>query len=466
MSALKGFDRIALVLGIIVILPGFVIGYDFHRSEFAKWEKSTKSFDKLEYAPNSKAPNDIFYGRKYVRPPVPISIGVGLVSALASFLIVLYGIRFGTRGSVKLYKWIAEGFKDDSPKDGLVKKRCPYCAEEIQPDAIKCEHCGKWLHDETSLEKKKEDFEKNFSDDGIAEDDSPSADSIDDLNNGQPSDNKIIGSSPKKPSVISNIVFFFLWVAVIAGIYFYALDYKPTTKSPELFYMLIWVGIIIAWTAKRRGKSGWLWFFIGLVIGYCIFLILFAYFSFLEVNKIKSEYQKIEPLIKNVSFQRLQRVTNRLETIENIDTRQNINKAIDIIELANSELSKISAAMYELNIFINKYEDEAKNWEELSFLIRVRDAGGFKYLQIFGEYLEVYKKLLLFSRDNFESIENGKQPETKKYDILFANFESAGNKLNIATFQKDKAMKEYLIEHPEFIDLLKQAQDKLEGIGN
>ncbi len=156
MNIIRGLDRIALVLAILAIVPGFFLAgrtsyeglkdlspeYKEWRKEFnkrveylkQKMEKPEKR--RVPYFPSYSASSlDTYYyydlreyyewdditlkniwakrPQTYKYPHPSQTISIGIVGAVLSFMVVLFGIRGTSRGIKRFSLWIIEGFREE-----------------------------------------------------------------------------------------------------------------------------------------------------------------------------------------------------------------------------------------------------------------------------------------------------------------------------------------------------------------
>lgn len=272
---------------------------------------------------------------------------------------------------------------------------------------------------------------------------------------------------PKKPSALGNVLYILVCITV-AGILFTCIIF-PEPK--DALHLSVWIGIFTAWTAKRHGKSGWLWFFIGFIgIGFTTIFIINIFTGYFGAYNQPVNVKLRE--LEHFSLHKLHKITNSLEAIEDVNSIQNINKAIKLNELSQNEIFRLEKAFVKSKTIVNEYKDEIKKRgdEYLNLVIEIMEIndkiGTLNHLKAYKDYLDAYKKMLIFSRDNYDAIMNRKEPETEKYDALYSHYKSTWSKMNDATLQKQRALKEYLAKHPEHINFLQQSQKRLENTGN
>jgi len=110
MNIIKGIDRIAIVLAVVSIVPGFIGGWDIYKEERTVLVKvSAEDFlkDKIPKPPPG------FVLEKEHEPPKWQCAVAGIAGSGVAFFIVLLGIR----GIARVFLWIVKGFKEE-PQGG------------------------------------------------------------------------------------------------------------------------------------------------------------------------------------------------------------------------------------------------------------------------------------------------------------------------------------------------------------
>ena len=118
MNLTKGIDRIAVLIAILLLLPGYLEGFKYFR-----YKAKTLHPDYVQYLERGFHPTDptlavLTDGNSYVAfrniyqyPPSWKSHVAGFVSAPLTFFLVLFGIRFSVRLTRRLTSWLIGGFK-------------------------------------------------------------------------------------------------------------------------------------------------------------------------------------------------------------------------------------------------------------------------------------------------------------------------------------------------------------------
>jgi len=270
-----------------------------------------------------------------------------------------------------------------------------------------------------------------------------------------------IKNMEKKNSKLSNIGLGWGWVIVFAiNSFVYSFLNNKLRSLPEesilcliesfiilLIYFFSRDLIIIIIKQIKVSKAS-------LISGIITFLFSICFSCIINIYLIYNHPKNVQltEIFKNFQIQKLKLELNKLNQID-ISSELQIPKALEIIELAQTKLLKLNNGYNELSLFIDKNKQYINDYKALKCIVNIininNELVNRQVLKTAMEYFETFKMMLLFTRNNYKDIVNGKSPEINLYNKYYDNSKEKLQKLRDISLTQANACKNYLEINPD-----------------
>lgn len=232
--------------------------------------------------------------------------------------------------------------------------------------------------------------------------------------------------------------------------------------------------LFLYYVVKTRPANKY-WKYIGLwVLGFTFFftvedvvfpqkeLLKSIFVSSSTSSGLKGQVQKLSNK-SELSATNFQKALNSLNEIRDLDTIPKINEAIRTVERAQLLFYQGNQDSDNFFNFINENKTQLeKDFLHMFGVIEgLRNETYFSSQKALEDYLNAYKTMLEYSRNNFEAIIQGKKPQRDIFNQLYLKYRNAFNVQNEASLRHGKFIDQYSSEHPDFAEFISKTRQEM-----
>ena len=222
--------------------------------------------------------------------------------------------------------------------------------------------------------------------------------------------------------------------------------------------------LLVPYYFIKTRPQGKYWKYIGIwLLGFSLFYV--AEFVIAgnkaTINETKSpiiEEIKLLSFKSGSSAKEAQDALNRLDQMQDVSTITKINEVIKAIELVQALQIQANIDSDTLTNYVNKHRNELHN-KGLDIFVEIEGLIGETYAshhRALKEYLDTYKAMLEYSRNNFDAILKEQQPQSRDYERLYSKCKITLDKHNKAYLHHMEFVEDYLTKHPKVAEYLKK----------